>query len=349
MLVLLFITGWKKTPAFTFEKSTLEPLSIVVACRNELSNLKNLLDALKGQTFSDFELILVDDHSEDSTYEQMKAAMPDFRQIKVLKSELYGKKNALKCGIEQASYKRILTTDADCLPPARWIETMNAFQTANVADMVIGPVEIAGIRNYFGSIQHAEFQTLIASGAGMCGHNMAIMCNGANLMFFRDKWLDNFSELKADLQSGDDVFLLHSLKKENKKIMFLKSKDAVVQTKALADFRQFFAQRKRWASKSPFYKDSETILTASVILALQLYLLLLLTYSLLYPAFLKFFMLILIVKYFTDLLFIRQTSGILLKKITVKTIIVLTVFYPFYIVYTAISGFLAGNQRYTYR
>lgn len=349
ILVLLFVTGWKKTPVFKIEQVDHEPLTIVVACRNESTNLKNLLDALKKQTFSDFELVLVDDHSEDNTHELMQAALHDFGQIKVLKSVSYGKKNALKCGIEQATHKRILTTDADCIPPARWIETMSAFQVANGADLVIGPVELAGIDNLFSSIQHAEFQTLIASGAGMCAHNRAIMCNGANLLFFRDEWVNNFSEMKAGLQSGDDVFLLHTFKKQNKKIGFVKSKDAVVQTNTLSDFGRFFSQRKRWASKSPYYKDSDTIITASIILAVQVYLLLLLPYSLFNPVYLNLFILFLVVKCMIDMIFVQQTSDLLHKKITVKTILVLTVCYPFYIVYTALSGFFAGNQRYTYR
>ena len=67
----------------------------------------------------------------------------------------------------------------------------------------------------------------ITAGTAMAGNG--IMCNGANLAFTRNTYLNHMENLQFGLPTGDDVFLLHSLKKEaDSKIMWLESSDAIV-------------------------------------------------------------------------------------------------------------------------
>lgn len=343
-LIALFIKGWNQTPTFHFrtDEPTNTGVSVVVACRNEAENLPTLLKALKNQTFEPFQLILIDDHSTDSTFEIMKQAEKQFESLLFLKSENYGKKQALKLGIENATNQLIITTDADCSPPPHWLETIIQFQEHTKSDLIIGPVEIQPALTLFEKMQQLEFLSLVSSGAGAAGIGQAIMCNGANLAFQKQIWLDNFEKLHTKSNSGDDVFLLHALKKQNGSIHFLKSTQAIVSTKACETMQSFFEQRKRWASKTPLYTDFATIVVAIIVFAVSLLQLILIFASFFQSEYLIYLTILTFSKFVADSFFLFQTSAFFGQKITAKTFFTLAVVYPFYIVYSAISGISKG-------
>ena len=112
-------------------------------------------------------------------------------------------------------------------------------------------------------MQSLEFMSLIGIGAACIAQNRPTLCNGANLAYKKDV----FNEIQAysdsmHIASGDDEFLLHKVSgKYPGKTGFLKHKKAIVFTKAKADIRDFYNQRKRWVSKSTDYKNKhETLL-----------------------------------------------------------------------------------------
>ena len=70
-------------------------LSIIIACRNEISNLPNLLESIKNQTFKPDEVIFVDDNSTDETYNFLINYSKKYNNIKVIKNRGKGKKSAL--------------------------------------------------------------------------------------------------------------------------------------------------------------------------------------------------------------------------------------------------------------
>ena len=343
-LIALFIKGWNQIPTFHFraDRPTKTEISLIVACRNEAENLPTLLKALRNQSIKSFQLILIDDNSSDSTFEIMKQAEKEFGDILVLKSTNYGKKKALKLGIENAKNDLIATTDADCSPTPQWLETIIQFEEQTKSDLIIGPVAIQPVYSLFEKMQQLEFLSLVSSGAGAAGIGQAIMCNGANLAFLKQTWLDNYTKLQTKSNSGDDVFLLHALKKQNGSINFLKSKQAIVLTKACKSTQSFFEQRRRWASKAPLYTDFATILVAIIVFAISLLQLVLLFGSFVKSEFLLHFAILTVSKLVIDSFFLLQTATFFGQKITAKTFFTLAVAYPFYIVYTATLGIFRG-------
>jgi len=343
-LIALFIKGWNLIPTFYFpaDLPTKTGISVVVACRNEVENLPILLNALKNQSLKSFQIILIDDHSTDSTFEIMKQAEKEFGDILILKSINYGKKQALKFGIENAKNDLIVTIDADCSPTPLWLETIIQFQEQTKSDLIIGPVAIQPKNTLFEKLQQLEFLSLVSSGAGAAGIGQAIMCNGANLAFQKQTWLDNYTKLQTKSNSGDDIFLLHALKMQNGKINFLKSKDAIVSTKACTTTESLFKQRQRWASKAPLYTDFATIVVAIIVFAVSLLQLILFGASFVKSEFLWYLTILTVSKLVIDSFFLIQTSTFFGQKITAKTFFTLAVTYPFYIVYTAVSGIFKG-------
>ncbi|MFW9598411.1 MAG: glycosyltransferase [Paludibacter sp.] len=347
ILIITYVSGWKRTAFYKVNKAVNDTISVVIACKNEADNLSALFHSLMNQSYTNYEIIFVNDNSTDNTLNVLSEFSKKHPHCKVLNSTEHGKKAALKLGIENASNEKIITTDADCLHPTRWLETMSSFQQSENYSLVIGPVEFEHTNTFFNQVQIAEFQTLISSGAAMAAYNKAIMCNGANLMFLKSDWLSNYKYLHSNIKSGDDVFLLHRYKKSGKKIGFLKSVDAMVKTRSCNNLSEFFNQRKRWTSKSTYYTDFDTIATALIVLTIQIYLMVLSIMSFVTVSYLYFLLIIFLLKFIADLYFIKNTSEIYSHKTTAKTAFALAVIYPIYIIIIAFSGLFRGfNDKY---
>jgi glycosyltransferase involved in cell wall biosynthesis len=92
-------------------------LSVVVPVFNSAGTLSELSMRLKKileQTVSEFELILVDDSSQDTSWEiiqQLVEENPWIRGIRFMRN--YGQQNALLAGIREAQYDIIITMDDD--------------------------------------------------------------------------------------------------------------------------------------------------------------------------------------------------------------------------------------------
>ncbi|QKG57392.1 glycosyltransferase [Hymenobacter sp. BRD128] len=109
-----------------------EPVSIILCAHNELENLRELVPLLLRQDYpAGFELVLIDDRSQDDTYlyaQQLSQYYPGrFRLVTVghTPAGFAPKKYALTLGIKAARHERLLFTDADCRPvsPA-WLRLM---------------------------------------------------------------------------------------------------------------------------------------------------------------------------------------------------------------------------------
>ena len=91
-LIYFFIKGWKNIPNFEYLGNKNISVSVIIACKNEENHLPNLLKTLKSQTYTGFELILVNDHSRDATKQVMALFATDFGNIKIIDALGFGKK-----------------------------------------------------------------------------------------------------------------------------------------------------------------------------------------------------------------------------------------------------------------
>ena len=303
-----------------------EKVSVVVAFRNESDTIQNLCDQLLNQNVLDnqLEIIMVDDHSDDDSFQKLES----IQGIILLRSDGQGKKAAIEKGIKAASGAIILTTDGDCVIKPDWVSTMlSPFKDSSIK-MVVGPVVLTNSLNtFFGHLQIMEFASLIGSGAGAIAINRAFMCNGANLAFRKN----NFLSTKMDIASGDDVFLLHEIKRNKGIICFLKNRSAIVSTSAKQNISSFVNQRLRWSAKSTSYTDIDAIAISLLVFGANL--------SILLSVFLLEFRLALVlvvIKFFADFSFIKKLAQFFDIKNWSLYFLSLQLVYPFYIVYIAI-------------
>jgi glycosyltransferase involved in cell wall biosynthesis len=89
-------------------------LSVVIPVRNAELYLQEALTSILGQTFTDFEVIVVDDHSTDGSHEILREyEAQDSRVRVVVHDERAGVAAALNTGIARASAPLVARMDAD--------------------------------------------------------------------------------------------------------------------------------------------------------------------------------------------------------------------------------------------
>ena len=251
-------------------------LSILIACRNEINNLPNLLESIENQTFKPDEVIFVDDNSTDETYNFLINYSKKYNYIKIIKNSEKGKKSALIEAAKIATSEYLLFTDADCYLNNNHCKLAIQYLNKNNSDMLLGAVDITDEKGIFNIIEKIEFSSLQAITAYTALLNNPIMCNGANLIVKRNIYLQYIDKINKNIASGDDMFMLHALKKNKAKINYLYDSNYIIKTKGTNSLKKFITQRTRWAAKSVNYKDITTILVALLVAIINILLLTLL-------------------------------------------------------------------------
>ncbi|HEX7492625.1 MAG TPA: glycosyltransferase [Bacteroidales bacterium] len=332
-LLLIIFRNLVRIKTFKTASEPLTFISVVVACYNEQKNLPVLLKSIVSQNYPKdlFEVIIVDDNSNDKTLE-IAMEFKGMANILAISNKGKGKKQALRTGITASKGTLIITTDADCTMEKNWIRTIAAFYEINKADMIICPVRLASVTGIFGRFQELEFLSLQGITAGSACSGNATMCNGANLAFTREVYLNHSDKLRDEINTGDDIFLLHSLKKvSGSKIFWLESLDALVITESSSTFLSFLKQRRRWISKAKVYRDRYSIILGIITFAAISLQLSYFIAALIYPVLTGVFLAILILKSVPDFLILLNTSDRYNKRSLMRWFLPAQLIYPFYI------------------
>jgi glycosyltransferase involved in cell wall biosynthesis len=320
---------WINTTDYTARKSSDLALSVIIPFKDEAPNLKDLILSLNKQTYSNWDLLLINDHSEDESLSVVEQALENFKHpYKIIHSSGKGKKAALLEGIKVAVNPVIITTDSDCTFNADWLSTMASYYQQHSPDLLIGPVAIRKEKGLLSRFQRIDFTALQMSGGAAALKQEAIMCNGANLVCSKEDYLK--ANIQPEIASGDDMFLLEWMKKENKKIHFLKSTKALVETKAIHSLQKFMQQRARWAAKASKYKDRQIILSGLYVALSNLTLILSFVLSFCQPELLKAFVFLIVTKGLIDYMLLKGGSKIYGLSVRLLEIIAWQLLYPLY-------------------
>ena len=346
-LLLKICRNLLKIKPFTDYSTPSSFVSVIIACRNEQEKLPALLESLSGQDYPRelFEVIIVDDNSSDKSSETAAENKGQIH-LMVLKNKGKGKKEAIRTGINVSKGRLILTTDADCTMGKSWIKTVAAFFEKYSPELIISPVQLAGTDGFFGKFQALEYLSLqgITAGSVMAGNG--IMCNGANLAFTREAYLTHMEDLHFDLSTGDDVFMLHSMKKDNNSaIMWLESSGSIVTTSASSTVFSFIRQRKRWISKWRAYSDRFTIITGiftltAILLQLSAFVSLFFNIS-----FIWIFLIILVLKSLPDFLILRNTTSRYGKTDLMRWFLPAQLIYPLYVMGVLLYSLVSTKEK----
>ena len=99
-------------------------ISVVVPCYNAEKYLDETIESLKCQTYKNFEVILIDDGSKDSTLEMIKRSCDQNKNFRYYSQENQGVSAARNKGIELAKGKYINFFDSDDTAAPTFLEDM---------------------------------------------------------------------------------------------------------------------------------------------------------------------------------------------------------------------------------
>lgn len=350
LLMLTLLAGWQV--AVTEEKKIVsEPethfLSVIVPFRNESRILKTLINSLREQDYTSFEVILVDDASTDDSVHIISGLTRNDNRFKLLPNRSTGKKQALSTGINFAKGTIIVTTDADCHFGTTWLSNLNlAFQDDSVK-LAFGPVRIDTGDTPFAKLQAMEFATVIGTGVASFGLKKPVFCNGANLAFRQS----TFSELggyqgNLHIPSGDDTFFFEKvLKQYPSGIRFTNSTDSVVTTQPQAGIKDFYYQRLRWAGKWRYSGNMNSCGMAMFMFFFQCMIIILYGWLLSGDS-PRMLAILMSMKLLLDYVLIFNVSTFLRQKVSLWNFVILQIFYPFYVVAVGLGTFFI---KYTWK
>lgn len=351
LLIIYYWLAWKAIPDYVPTVSTAEiKISVIVPARNEENNIGQLLEALQQQTYPTAltEIIVVDDNSTDQTANIVRQFLSvKLVQLKEDNINSY-KKKAIETGIASATGELIITTDADCIPPKGWLQTIAAFKKEKSSVFIAAPVVFDCNSSIVQLFQAMDFMVLQGITGAAVYRKKLSMCNGANLAYDRKVFYEagGFSGIDH-IASGDDMLLMHKIwKLYPDKVHYLKSKEAIVSTQPMKTWKDFFNQRIRWASKAKSYDDKRITFVLLLVYLFNLSFPVLLVAGCWYHSFWVYFFGLWVAKTIIELPFFISVSGFFNKRWAIRLFFF---FQPLHILYTIVSGLFGQFGKYEWK
>jgi peptidoglycan-N-acetylglucosamine deacetylase len=217
-------------------------ISAVIACYNEENSIKKTIDSILASTYSNLEIIIVNDGSTDKTQQIITDNYRLNKKVSILNIKNSGKSNAINTGLKIAKGDFIFSVDADTLVyPETVSKLLSQFdkKTGGVA----GNIQVGNDNNLLTKNQRLEY---------INGQNFdkvayqsvnSIMVIPGCLGLWRVEALKQSGGYKTDTLA-EDADLTIRLIRNNWKIKYCKN--AIAVTEAPGNLSSFTKQRMRW-------------------------------------------------------------------------------------------------------
>ena len=359
LLILLYSYYFNKLVLFQQENKikSITGFSIIIPAWNEALNIrKSVISILENNYPKElFEVIVVDDFSTDNTGAIVTELQQEFDNVKLilLKDHINSKLNSYKkksieLAVSFAKHEWIITTDADCIAKNTWLQMLDAFIQKTNAVFIAAPVKFINSGSFISIFQCLDFVSLQGITAASVSAGLLSMCNGANLAYKKEAFyaVGGFKDVD-NIASGDDMLLMHKIKKQFPgKLTYLFSKDVIVSTPPMPDWKSFINQRIRWASKATSYDDKKIFFVLLFVYIFNLVLLMLPFLSFFYFPLFFLWLILLVTKIFFETIFMMPVSEFFGEQ---KLMWWFPLMQPFHILYTVISGWLGKFGSYQWK
>jgi cellulose synthase/poly-beta-1,6-N-acetylglucosamine synthase-like glycosyltransferase len=245
-----------KNPGGTNGKKS---VSVIICARNEAENLRNFLSAVLEQDYPDYEVIVVNDCSEDSTDDVLGEYLLKYPHLKISNVNkdpkfTHNKKFAQFIGIKAARNDILLFTDADCQPESEhWLEIMTS-NFDDKTDFVLGYGGYLGEKGLLNKYIRHDTMTIGMQYLGMAIRGIPYMGVGRNLAYRRSVFFENkgFGTHGHIISGDDDLFVNSNADKHNTRVEFRKGSHT--RSVPCPTFMEWIAQKKRHLTTAPYYK-----------------------------------------------------------------------------------------------
>jgi len=250
---------------FSETKKTVEPVSIIICARNEAENLQNFLPSILEQSYPDFEVIVVNDCSEDNSYvilSNYQTKYPHLRISNVNKDPKFthNKKFAQFIGIKAARNEILLFTDSDCKPESdKWLEGMTSHFDSKTS-FVLGYGGYLSEKGFLNKYIRYDSLTIAMQYLGMAIRGLPYMGVGRNLAYRRSVFFENkgFGSHNHIVSGDDDLFVNSIANGKNTSVEF--RYETHTRSVPCQELNEWIIQKKRHLTTAPYYKIRDKIL-----------------------------------------------------------------------------------------
>mgnify|MGYP006283564381 FL=1 len=251
-LLVVFFYFWFIIPAAWYQKhinksssgkrSPSSTLSILVPAYNEEEYIGRCLDSLKDSQYPiPKEIIVIDDGSEDNTYDVAQNHATN--NVKIIQQSNGGKHSALNAGLEQATGDVIVTVDADSvITETALVQIVADLEADANIGAVAGTVKLLRVQSHVEKLQALEYalgiNTFRRAFAVLGFVNVVPGCLGC----YRRTALESVGGFDGDTMTEDFDVTIKLLKSG----WNVQASDALVYTDAPRTWRTLYRQRIRW-------------------------------------------------------------------------------------------------------
>lgn len=253
-----------------------DPVSVIICARNEAENLDANLPAVLTQKYPDYEVIVVNDCSNDHTDEILGKYLKKYKHLHTTninedKKFAHGKKLAVTIGVKAAKNDILVFTDADCQPVSNlWLARMQRNFTEKKAIVLGYGGYYTGkslLNNYI------RYETLMIAmqyfSYARSGH--PYMGVGRNLAYRKSLFFANkgFASHYHLLSGDDDLFVNETANKENTAVEF--SAESHTRSLTKRTVGEWIKQKRRHLTTSRYYKSKHKFLLGTELFSRFLY------------------------------------------------------------------------------
>ena len=232
--------------------------TVVLCAHNEAYNLSQYLQVLLTQDYPEYEVIVVDDGSEDDT----RAVIENYQVHDARLRRTFvpigarvrsTKKLALTLAAKAAKYDYLLLTEADCVPESKhWISGMMSGFKAD-KDVVLGFSTYFEQKGHLNRLMRFEalFTGLHYLGAALCGHPFTGI--GRNLAYRKSLFFESggFTRQMTMPAGDDELFVNHVATKRNTAAVV--TRDTYTWSQSKKTMKEWLQHRRRHLSSASDY------------------------------------------------------------------------------------------------
>lgn len=205
----------RKRNNFSAHNSPTPPVSVIICARNEEDNLREFLPKVLEQDYPNFEVIVVNDASEDNTSQVLDDFAKLYPHLYVTNMPndiniISRKKLAVTVGVKAAKNELLLMTDADCYPASKdWIRSMVSNVTDGI-EFVVGYGDYITERSIVNRLITYDTLFIAMQYMGFALRGKPYMAVGRNFLY-RKSTFYKYKGFAGHLHivSGDDDLLIN--------------------------------------------------------------------------------------------------------------------------------------------
>lgn len=238
------------------------PVTVVICARNEYHNLEKNLPLVLEQDYPEFQVLVVNDASDDDTIfllKDLESKYPHLSSVNLRESVNFfkGKKLALAVGIKSARYEHLLLTDADCKPASnQWIRRM-AGNFSPGKDIVLGYGAYSRYRGLLNALIRFDTMTIALQYMGLALAGRPYMGVGRNLAYRKETFykVGGFTSHYKVLSGDDDLFINQVASRRNTRVEITPESHTLSEPKKT--FKSWFLQKKRHMVTGRYYRKMD--------------------------------------------------------------------------------------------